>query len=73
MWAGIVNACLVGWTLCFTKKTKRGTLPRVFKQCVGRAAKCEVPLGEQVRMWNLHDGTPPHFARPVTEWLIPFS
>ena len=29
----------------------------------------EVPIGEQVRMWYLHDGTPPHFARLVTEWL----
>ena len=29
----------------------------------------EVSLGEQVRMWYLHDGTPPHFDRPVTEWL----
>ena len=29
----------------------------------------EVPLGERVRMWYLHDGAPPHFARPVTEWL----
>ena len=29
----------------------------------------EVPLGEQFRMWYLHDGAPPHFARPVTAWL----
>ena len=28
-----------------------------------------MPVGERVRMWYLHDGTPPHFVRPVTEWL----
>ena len=29
----------------------------------------EVPLGERVRMWYLHDEASPHFGRPVTEWL----
>ena len=46
-------------TLCFTTQIKRGTVPRVFKQCVERAARREVPLGERVRMWYLHDGAPP--------------
>ena len=41
------------WTLCFTKQTKRGTAPRVFKQCVGRAADVEVLQGERVHMWYL--------------------
>ena len=34
-----------------------------------RAAHVEVPHGERVRMWYLHDGALPHFARPITEWL----
>ena len=29
----------------------------------------EVPLSERVRIWHLHDGAPPYFATPVTEWL----
>ena len=29
----------------------------------------EVPVGERFRMWYLNDGVPPHFIRPVTEWL----
>ena len=29
----------------------------------------EVPLGKRVRMWYLHSGAPPHFARLVTGWL----
>ena len=27
----------------------------------------EVPLGEGIRRWYLHDGAPPYFARPVSE------
>ena len=34
-----------------------------------RAAHVEVPHGERVRMWYLHDGAPQHFARPITELL----
>ena len=58
----------LSWTLCFIKQTKRGTVPRVLKQCVGRAAKC----GSTSRWKKSHEilaGAPPHFIRPVTEWL----
>ena len=58
VWAGITNDR-------FTKQTKRSTVPRVFKQCVGRAPRIGSPLGERLRMWYLHDGAPLHFARPV--------
>ena len=29
----------------------------------------ELPVGERVRMWYLHDGAPPHFARLVAGLL----
>ena len=41
-----------------------------------KAAQClekldvEVSVGERIRMWYLHNGAPPLYARPVTEWLI---
>ena len=38
MWHAIVNVS--AWTICFSQQTKRGTVPRVFKQCVRRAVWC---------------------------------
>ena len=60
-------------TLCFTKQTTCDTVPRVLSNVLEGQLDVEMPLGERVRMWYLHDGAPPHFAKPVTEGFNNYS
>ena len=59
MWAGIVINRLI----------EPYVLPNGLNNMLEEQLDVEVPLGERVAIWYLHDGAPPHFARPVTKWL----
>ena len=61
---GIINDRLVG-----PKRLNAAQYREFLNNVLEEQLDVEVPLGERVRMWYLHDGAPPHFAKPVTEWL----
>ena len=64
-----INVWPLSWTLCFTKQTKRAHYLEFLNNVLEEHLDVKVPLGERVLMWYLNDGAPPHFDRPVTEWL----
>ena len=55
-------------TLCLPN-TLNASYLEFFNNVLEGQVDVEVPLDERVRIRYLHDGAPPHFARPVTKWL----
>ncbi|KAJ8936816.1 hypothetical protein NQ318_015283 [Aromia moschata] len=67
VWCGIVGDVLIGPHILPDRLTGNGYLN--FLQQVLPNLLEEVPLGILRQMWYLHDGTPPHFARQVRDFL----
>ena len=67
VWAGIVNGILIGPFILDNRLT--GALYFQFLRHNLPVLLEEVPLNVRQRMWFLHDGAPPHFARQVRQHL----
>ena len=68
VWTGIVNDRLVG-PYVLPKRPNAVQYLEFSNNVLEKQLDVQVALGQRVRMWYLHDGAPPHFARPITEWL----
>ena len=67
MWVGILNDRLGPYVL--SNRLSAAQYLEFLNNVLEKQLDVEVPLGEGIRRWYLHDGTPPYFAPPVSEWL----
>ena len=68
VWAGIIHEHLIGLYVLLNRVNAAHYL-EFLNNVLDEQTDVEVPLGEWLCMWHLHDGAPLHFARPLSGWL----